>query len=160
VQQEFRTGDRIQFTRNNHAAKRVNGRTAEVVAIYPDQGLLVVRNKGGKRQTLDMGRVADRHIRPGWVQTVHAAQGATSDRVMAHLESFRSNVDARVAYVAVSRAKTFAAIYTDDRLALVDAIEGRDGAKVGAIDETLARGKVAAIAIPAPVRAVGMTIGG
>ncbi len=160
VAQEFRTGDRIQFTRNNHSAKRVNGRTAEVVAIDPDEGLLVVRNKTGKRQTLDMARVADRHIRPGWVQTIHAAQGATSDRVMAHLESFRSNVDARIAYVAVSRAKTHAAIYTDDRLALVDAIEGRDGAKVGAIDETLARGKVAAIAIPAPVRVVGMTIGG
>lgn len=35
---------------------------------------------------------------------------------MAHLESFRTNtVDTRAAYVAVSRAKTFAAIYTDDR---------------------------------------------
>jgi len=158
--QEFRTGDRVQFTRNNHAAKRVNGRTAEVVAIDSDEGLLVVRNKTGKRRTLDMANVADRHIRPGWVQTIHAAQGATSDRVMAHLESFRSNVDARIAYVAISRAKTHAAIYTDDRVALVDAIEGRDGAKVGAIDETLARGKVAAIAIPAPVRVVGMTIGG
>jgi len=43
---------------------------------------------------------------------------------------------------------------------LVDAIEGRDGAKVGAIDETLARGKGAAITIPAPVRAVGIAIGG
>lgn len=53
---------------------------------------------------------------------------------MAHLESFRSNVDARIAYVAISRARTFAAIYTDGCLALVDAIEGRDGAKVGAID--------------------------
>jgi len=68
-------------------------------------------------------------------------------------------MSARIAYVAVSRAKTHATIYTDDRLALVDAIEGRDGAKVGAIDETMARGKVAAIAIPAPVKAVEMMIG-
>ncbi|MFA6125653.1 MAG: exonuclease V subunit alpha, partial [Sphingomonas sp.] len=158
VRQEFRTGDRIQFTRNNHAAKRVNGRTAEVVAIDPDEGLLVVRNKTGKRQTLDMANVVDRHIRPGWVQTIHAAQGATSDRVMVHLESFRSNVDARIAYVAVSRAKTHATIYTDDRVALVDAIEGRDGGQVGAIDETLLRGK-AAIASPVPVSAAGMAIG-
>ena len=59
----------------------------------------------------------------------------------------------------MSRAKTFAAIYTDDRSALVDAIEGRDGAKVGAIDETLARGKVAAIASPAPIRDVGIATG-
>ena len=75
------------------------------------------------------------------------------------MESFRATIDARIAYVAVSRAKTFAAIYTDDRLALVDAIEGRDGAKVGAIDENLARARGAAIAIPAPVRGVGMAIG-
>ena len=50
-------------------------------------------------------------------------------------------------------------IYTGDRLALVDAIEGRDGGQVGAIDETLAKAKGAVIAIPAPVRAVGMAIG-
>ena len=42
-------------------------------------------------------------------------------------------------------------IYTDNRDRLASAIEGRDGAKVGAIDETSMR-KSAAIAIPAPVR--------
>ena len=68
-----------------------------------------------------MANVADRHFRPGWVRTIHSAQGATCERVMAHLESFRSNVDANIAYVAVSRAKASAIIYTDDRdrLALV-----------------------------------------
>lgn len=78
---------------------------------------------------------------------------------MAHLESFRRNVDANLAYVAVSRARKHAAIYTDDRDRLSSAIEGRDGAKVGAIDETLVR-KGAAITIPVPVRATGLTIGG
>ncbi|MHA6720205.1 hypothetical protein ACX40Y_12225 [Sphingomonas sp. RS6] len=161
VTQEFRTGDRVQFTRNNYAAKRLNGHSATVVALDVAGGaMLVERHQDGQRQQLDMAKLADRHVRPGWVQTIHAAQGATAERVMAHLESFRTNtVDTRAAYVAVSRAKTFAAIYTDDRLALVNAIEGRDGAKVGAIDETLARGKVATIAIPAPVRAVGIGIG-
>ncbi len=158
VAQELRTGDRIQFTRNNYAAKRLNGRTAEVLACHSEEGLVVVGMKGGRRQTLDMSNVADRHIRPAWVSTIHAAQGATCDRVMAHLESFRRNVDANLAYVAVSRAKKHAAIYTDDRERLASAIEGRDGAKVGAIDETLTR-KGAAIAIPMPVRAMGMAIG-
>lgn len=156
--QELRTGDRIQFTRNNYAAKRLNGRTAEVLAIDAEEGLVVVGMKGGKRQTLDMHNVADRHIRPAWVSTIHAAQGATCDRVMAHLESFRRNVDANLAYVAVSRARKHAAIYTDDREQLASAIEGRDGAKVGAIDETLVR-KGAAITIPVPVRVAGMAIG-
>ncbi|WP_174286084.1 hypothetical protein [Sphingomonas bacterium] len=47
--------------------------------------------------------------------------------------------------------KNYRLLYTDDRPALVDAIEGRDGAKVGAIDETLARGKAATIASPIDV---------
>ena len=76
---------------------------------------------------------------------------------MAHLESFRRNVDANLAYVAVSRAKKHAAIYTDDRQRLARNIEGRDGAKVGAIDETLTR-KGAAITIPRPVRTMGVAI--
>jgi len=158
VEQQFRTGDRIQFTRNNYEAKRLNGRTAEVVAIDPDEGILVVRSKNGKRQALDMANVADRHIRPGWVRTIHSAQGATCERVMAHLESFRSNVDANIAYVAVSRAKASAIIYTDDRDHLARAIEGRSSAKVGAIDETLMR-KGATIAAPVPVRTAGIAIG-
>lgn len=41
AQQECRTGDKVQFTRNNDEAKRLNGRTAEVVACHPDEGILV-----------------------------------------------------------------------------------------------------------------------
>ena len=104
---------------------------------------------------------AERYIRPGWVRTIHSAQGATATHVIAHLESFRANtVDARAAYVAISRARDGAAIYTDSRAKLTEALGLRDGAQVGAIDETLLRGKAAAIAIPAPVRAVGIAIGG
>lgn len=59
---------------------------------------------------------------------------------MAHLESFRAQtVDARSAYVAISRTRTTATIYTEDRAKLVDAIGSRDGAQVGAIDEPLTR---------------------
>ena len=80
VEEELRTGDHIQFTRNNYVAKHLNGRTAEVLAIDVEEGLVVVGMKGGKRQTLDMANVADRHIRPAWVSTIHAAQGATCDQ--------------------------------------------------------------------------------
>jgi hypothetical protein len=62
--------------------------------------------RASKRAYAD-ARAADCYIRPGRAQTIHAAQGVTSDKVMVHLESFRSNVDARTACVAVSRAKTF-----------------------------------------------------
>lgn len=72
------------------------------------------------------------------MRTIHSAQGATATRVMAHLESFRANtVDTRAAYVAISRATTSAVLYTDNRTALTEALGVRDGAQVGAIDETM-----------------------
>lgn len=44
------------------------------------------------------------------------------------------------AYVAISRAREGAAIYTDSRAKLTEALGLRDGAQVGAIDETMGPG--------------------
>jgi len=141
VSQEFREGDRVQFTRNNYRANRLNGATAMVVAIDPQRSSVMVEKDDGERQMLDLRHLADRHIRPGWVRTITSAQGATATRVIAHLESFRANtVDAASAYVAISRAREGAAIYTDSRAKLTEALGLRDGAQVGAIDETMGRG--------------------
>ncbi len=64
------------------------------------------------------------------------AQGATADKVMAHLESFRANtVDAPAVYVAISRARDAVALYTDSRARLTEALGLRDGVQIGAIDK-------------------------
>tara|TARA_Y100001947_G_scaffold158768_1_gene172963 strand:+ start:1516 stop:4278 length:2763 start_codon:yes stop_codon:yes gene_type:complete len=142
VEQELRTGDRIQFTRNNRRAGRSNGHTASVIGIASQGGGITVEREDGKHEALDLSRLADRHIRPGWVRTIHSAQGATADRVMAHLESFRANtVDAPAVYVAISRAKDAVALYTDSRARLTEALGLRDGVKIGAIDEVQRRGE-------------------
>lgn len=136
VEQELRTGDRVQFTRNNQRAGHLNGHTASVVGIDPHGRGITVEHEDGKHEALDLSRLADRHIRRGWVRTIHSAQGATADRVMAHLESFRANtVDAPAVYVAISRAKDAVSHYTDSRARLTDALGLRDGAQVGAIDQ-------------------------
>lgn len=75
VEQEFRAGDRIQFTRNNYRAERHNGDTAEVVAIDPQGASMVVEREDGRRDMLDLAHLADRHVRPGWVRTIHSPQG-------------------------------------------------------------------------------------
>jgi len=160
VPQEFRAGDRVQFTRNNYRADRLNGQTAEVVAIDPAESSMVIQREDGRREMLDLAHLADRHLRPGWVRTIHSNQGATCDLVLAHLESFRANtVDARSVYVAISRARHGAAVYTDNRANLTEALGIRDGAQVGAIDEAMKVPDMA-IANPAPVRGAGMAIGG
>ncbi len=54
--------------------------------------------------------------------------------------TFRTNtVDTRAAYVAISRVRSSAALYTDSRTDLLAALGARDGAQMGAIDETLTR---------------------
>lgn len=68
---------RLQFTRNNRAAARNNGDTAEVVAIDADHRRVVAEKQDGTRKTLYMNRLADRHMRHGWVRTIHSSQGAT-----------------------------------------------------------------------------------
>jgi hypothetical protein len=83
---------------------------------------------------LDLSHLPDRHVRPGWVRTIHSSQEATCDRVMAHLGSFRANT--APVYFAISKAKTSAAVYIDTRACLTDALGMRDSARVGAIDET------------------------
>jgi hypothetical protein len=78
--------------------------------------------------------------------------------VLANLESFRANtVDARSVYAAISRARNGAAAYTDSRANLTEGLGLRDGAQVGAIDETMTAPDVAT-ATPVPVTAAGMAI--
>lgn len=134
VQREFATGDRVQFTRNDRQAGRVNGATASVVGVDAKTRTLTAVDARGREHTLSLDNTGDRHIRHGWVGTVHGSQGATADRSMTHLESFRANtVDARSAYVAISRARQHAAIYTDSKEKLADAIETRTGERQSAI---------------------------
>lgn len=62
---------------------------------------------------------------------------------MANLESFRANsVNAMSTYVAISRAREGAAIYTDSRAKLTEAFGLRDGAQVVATDNALLRAPV------------------
>jgi conjugative relaxase-like TrwC/TraI family protein len=141
VQREFSLGDRVQFTRNDRQAGRVNGATAAVVGIDVEARTLTAIDARGREHTLSLDNAGDRHIRHGWVGTVHGSQGATADRSMTHLESFRANtVDARSAYVAISRARQHAAIYTDSKEKLADAIETRTGERQAAMESSRGAG--------------------
>ncbi|MBX3594152.1 hypothetical protein [Sphingomonas sp.] len=108
---------------------------ATVRVIDPQGASVLVEKDDGSQQMLDLSRLADRHVRDGWVRTIRSAQGATADRVMAHLESFRANtVDAASAYVAISRARDGVALYTDSCVRLYEALGLRRRTQVGAID--------------------------
>jgi conjugative relaxase-like TrwC/TraI family protein len=127
---EIMKGDRIEFTRNDRALSRENGERAQVVSVNPEDQSARIRLDSGKFQTLDLNKSTDQHLRHGYVQTAHAAQGRSAERVMIHADSRASNlVDQKMIYVGISRAKVSAAVYTDDRTKLVSGIMERAGEK-------------------------------
>ncbi|AXB80617.1 MobF family relaxase [Novosphingobium sp. P6W] len=136
VEREFSAGDRLQFTRNDRAAERINGNTATVTNIDAETRTMTIVDASGSEGRLSLDETRDRHVRHGWVGTIHGSQGATADRSMTHLESFRANtVDARSAYVAISRARQHAAVYTDSKAKLGGALESRTGERPMALTE-------------------------
>ena len=58
------------------------------------------------------------HLDYGYAVTSHSSQGQTADRVLVHVDTERAGeqlVNRRLAYVAVSRGRYDAQIYTNDK---------------------------------------------
>nr|WP_283093201.1 AAA family ATPase [Acetobacter thailandicus] len=132
---ELRVGDRVQFTRNDKAAKRVNGLRGEVIAIDPDRGLARVKLQGNRIETIGLENARDRHLSHAYVSTAFAAQGRTTDRVFANTESSATHLlEQKSFYVALSRAKDESVLYTDNRLKMQVGLYERSGVAARAID--------------------------
>ena len=116
-EQPFATGDRVQFTapdKNLGVANRELG-TIERISLA---GNLVVRlEKGGR---VELSPAENRHFDYGYAMTSHSAQGVTADRVLinADTKTHPHLVNSRFAYVAISRARLEATIYTNDSVAI------------------------------------------
>ncbi len=79
---------------------------------------------------VDRGWVVDRdfgHLTHGYVVTSHASQGLTVDTVLVGIssQSFPATSE-RTAYVALTRGKEQAVVFTDDRTELLKAISRPD----------------------------------
>jgi conjugative relaxase-like TrwC/TraI family protein len=132
---ELQAGDRVQFTRNDREAGRINGLRGTVTDIDPERQQATVALASGREQRLDLADPRDAHLRHAYVQTTHAAQGQTSERVLIHADSRSANlVDQKMLYVALSRAKSEAIVVTDDKARLIRAIHERAGEKQTAME--------------------------
>ncbi|MBX9727989.1 MAG: relaxase domain-containing protein, partial [Sphingopyxis sp.] len=88
---ELQAGDRVQFTRNDREAGRINGLRGTVTAIDPERQQATVALANGREQRLDLTDPRDAHLRHAYVQTAHAAQGQTAERVLIHADSRSTN---------------------------------------------------------------------
>jgi conjugative relaxase-like TrwC/TraI family protein len=107
----FAEGDRIQFRAPFAEAKVKNSELGTITEI--SEGKLTVALTGQRVVTFDPERF--RHLDHGYAVTSYSAQGKTMDRVLVNAETTETDLllNQRMAYVAVSRAKFDARVYTD-----------------------------------------------
>jgi ATP-dependent exoDNAse (exonuclease V) alpha subunit len=131
AEREFAVGDQIRVTANDYSRGTLNGDVFTVANIDPSGSLITLRADDGRVVTLPTSEPA--HIDHGYCTTVHAAQGRTVDRVIIDADTHSATSHEASFYVAISRARTEAWIYTDDRESLPAAM-GREDHKASALD--------------------------
>jgi conjugative relaxase-like TrwC/TraI family protein len=120
---EFAEGDRIQF-RAPFTEKRVaNGELATIAKMGDEE--LMVKLDSGREVRFEKDQF--RHIDHGYAVTSHSSQGTTVDRVLINADTSESRVllNDRMGYVAVSRAREDAMIYTNSIAELRSALDRR-----------------------------------
>jgi conjugative relaxase-like TrwC/TraI family protein len=120
TERAFSERDRVQFTapdRERHIANRELGTIEKMDA----QGNLQVRLDSGRSVAFNVKE--NPHLDHGYAVTSHSSQGQTADRVLVHVDTEQAGeklVNRRLAYVAVSRGRYDAQIYTNDKTHLTE----------------------------------------
>jgi len=135
-ERDLAAGDRIQFTaplRQHRIANRQPG----VVEKIDSDGNIRIRLDTGRAVELNLNHHP--HLDHGYAMTSHSSQGQTADRAIVHVPGHevenRQLVNRRFAYVALSRARYEAEIYTNDAADLARRLS-RDASKRAAIEIT------------------------
>ena len=129
----FSQGDRVQFTapnRERHIANRELGTIEKI----DDSGNLQLHLDSGCKVAFNIKENA--HLDYGYAVTSHSSQGQTADRVLVHVDTEQAGeklVNRRLAYVAVSRGRYDAQLYTNDKTHLTEQLS-RDVSHRSAIE--------------------------
>ena len=126
----FAEGDRIQFTNPWRQAAVVNRDLATITRLDAQGNITVKLDDSGREVSWKFPRM--KHVDHGYAVTSYSSQGMTVDRVLVHVDTSHSKtralVDKTLAYVALSRPRYDAQVYTDNKYRLASAL-GRDNEK-------------------------------
>jgi conjugative relaxase-like TrwC/TraI family protein len=120
TERAFSEGDRVQFTapyKGQHVANREVG-TIEKIDASGNFQLLMDSGRGVAFNVKEHP-----HLDHGYAVTSHSSQGQTADRVLVHVDTERAGeklVNRRLAYVAISRGRYDAQVYTNDKSHLAE----------------------------------------
>lgn len=135
TERHFARGDRVQFTAPNHP-QRIANRELGTVEKIDARGNLQIRLDSGRTVKFSIGE--NPHLDHGYAVTSHSSQGQTADRVLIHIDTEQAGeklINRRLAYVAVSRARHDAQIYTNDKTILPERLS-RDLSRRPAMEAT------------------------
>jgi ATP-dependent exoDNAse (exonuclease V) alpha subunit len=134
-ERQLSEGDRVQFTAP-HKEERIANRQMGTIEKIGASGDLRIRLDSGRDVEFNLRQYP--HLDHGYAVTSHSGQGATADRVLVHVDSENANerlINSRLAYVAISRGRHDAQIYTNDAEQLGSRLS-RDVSKEAALTET------------------------
>lgn len=114
TERNFAEGERVQFTapsKELHVANRQLGTIEKI----DDAGNVEIRTDSGRAVSFNISEHP--HLDYGYAVTSHSSQGQTADRALIHVDTEKGEqlVNARMAYVSVSRARYDAEIYTNNK---------------------------------------------
>lgn len=111
AERQFSENDRIQFRAPYHPARVANGELGRLEKI--EKGTLTVALDSGRKVSFPIDK--NRHIDHGYAVTSYSSQGQTVNRVLVNADTSEPDklLNQRMAYVAASRARLDAHIYTD-----------------------------------------------
>ena len=111
AERAFAEGDRVQFRAPDTQKRIVNAELGTITRIDPAHIRLALDS--GREISIDPRKF--RHLDYGYAVTSYSAQGLTCDRVLVNADTRESVqlLNDRMAYVALSRARYEALIYTD-----------------------------------------------
>ncbi|HKF94920.1 MAG TPA: AAA family ATPase, partial [Gammaproteobacteria bacterium] len=120
AERAFAEGERLQIRAPFRQQRIANGALGTITKIEPDRIRLAMDS--GREISVDLRKF--RHFDYGYAVTSYSAQGLTFDRVLINADTRQSVrlLNDRTAYVAVSRARYDALIYTDSTQNLSEAL--------------------------------------
>ena len=125
---ELAPGDKVRITRNDATLDVANGDRFTVEAVTKEAVTL-----RSDHRSIVLPTDKPLHLDHAYAATVHSSQGLTADRVLIDADAKSRTTAKDVYYVAISRARHDAKIFTDDKSALPKAIS-RENVKHAALD--------------------------
>lgn len=134
AERQVAEGDKLVWSRNDKEIGLKNGERLHVVSVKDHN--FNARTQDGRDVQLNTAKEQHRHFTHAYAQTVHSAQGRTAERVICEMSSRSPLATQRSVYVAISRAKQEAHIYTDSKSELARHAQERTGEKTAALEQT------------------------